>query len=230
MTNATSLEAPSETFRLLVESVKDYAIFMLDPTGHVLTWNRGAEHIKGYSAAEILGRHFSLFYPPEDAAKCDAELEIAARDGRVEEEGWRARAEAEAAAEDVALNSIDMAAHHLIRRVRYGGGLHIDRDRTNLHDVCREVLSDLELQGKADRIRFEPDGPGHGRWDRDRLLQVVQNLLENALRYAAPDSEVHLRVRREKPGVVRLCVHNDGPPIPADVLRTFHVYLPGLLG
>jgi PAS domain S-box-containing protein len=87
------LEAPAETFRLLVDSVKDYAIFMLDATGHVLTWNRGAERIKGYAAAEILGKHFSRFYTEDDvrAGKCEHELEIAARDGRFEEEGWRVR-------------------------------------------------------------------------------------------------------------------------------------------
>jgi len=82
-----------ERFRLLVESVKDYAIFILDPGGHVLTWNLGAERIKGYKAAEILGKHFSVFYPPEDiaAGKTERELEVAARVGRFEDEGWRVR-------------------------------------------------------------------------------------------------------------------------------------------
>jgi PAS domain S-box-containing protein len=82
-----------ERFRLLVESVKDYAIFILDPTGHVATWNLGAERIKGYTATEIIGKHFSTFYPPEDVAdgKCERELEIATREGRFEEEGWRIR-------------------------------------------------------------------------------------------------------------------------------------------
>ncbi len=82
-----------ERFRLLVESVKDYAIFILDPDGRVSTWNPGAERIKGYTASEIVGRHFSIFFPPEVAAsgKCDEELEIAAREGRFEEESWRVR-------------------------------------------------------------------------------------------------------------------------------------------
>ena len=81
----------AERFRLLIESVKDYAIFILDPDGRVSTWNPGAERINGYSAAEIVGKHFSTFYPPDVAAtgKCELELEIAARDGRFEEEGWR---------------------------------------------------------------------------------------------------------------------------------------------
>ena len=80
-------------FQLLVESVRDYAIFILDPTGHVATWNPGAERIKGYTAPEIIGKHFSTFYPPDVVAsgKCDEELEIAAREGRFEEEGWRVR-------------------------------------------------------------------------------------------------------------------------------------------
>ena len=82
-----------ERFRLLVESVRDYAIFILDPEGYVSTWNAGAERINGYAAREIIGKHFSSFYPPEVIAtgKCDAELEIAAREGRFEEEGWRLR-------------------------------------------------------------------------------------------------------------------------------------------
>lgn len=83
----------SDAFRLLVEALQDYAIFMLDADGRVLTWNRGAERIKGYSADEIVGRHFSIFYPPDDvAAGTPAQvLRTALRDGRVEYEGWRVR-------------------------------------------------------------------------------------------------------------------------------------------
>lgn len=82
-----------ERFRLLVESVQDYAIFMLDPSGHVASWNKGAERIKGYTESEIVGRHFSIFYTPEDIASnhAEEELEIARREGRFEEEGWRVR-------------------------------------------------------------------------------------------------------------------------------------------
>jgi PAS domain S-box-containing protein len=85
--------ASEERFRLLVESVKDYAIFILDPGGHVLTWNLGAERIKGYRADEIIGKHFSTFYPPEDiaAGKTERELEVASRVGRFEDEDWRVR-------------------------------------------------------------------------------------------------------------------------------------------
>src|ERR1700680_3755993 len=79
--------------RILVESVRDYAIFALDRTGHILTWNAGAERIKGYAPHEALGQHFSIFYPPEDIAaqKPQYELVVAAREGRFEDEGWRLR-------------------------------------------------------------------------------------------------------------------------------------------
>src|SRR3989475_1454424 len=81
----------AERFRLLVESVKDYAIFLLDVDGRVSSWNVGAERIKGYRADEIIGQHFSRFYPPETAGRCAEELEIAAKEGRFEDEGWRVR-------------------------------------------------------------------------------------------------------------------------------------------
>jgi PAS domain S-box-containing protein len=86
--------APTETaFTLLVTSVLDYGIFMLDPGGRVSTWNAGAERIKGYRASDIIGRHFSVFYPPEDIAarKPHLELESALCEGRLEDEGWRIR-------------------------------------------------------------------------------------------------------------------------------------------
>jgi PAS domain S-box-containing protein len=88
-----SLLRIKDHFRLLVESVTDYAIFMLDPTGRVATWNLGAERIKGYSAQQIIGRHFSAFYSQEDVERGwpDEELRIAAAEGRFETEGWRFR-------------------------------------------------------------------------------------------------------------------------------------------
>jgi PAS domain S-box-containing protein len=87
------LRGSEEQFRLLVNGVKDYAIFMLDPTGQIVSWNSGAERIKGYCSEEILGRHFSCFYPSEDieSGKPAMELESAAASGRFEDEGWRVR-------------------------------------------------------------------------------------------------------------------------------------------
>ena len=89
------LSRSEERFRLLVESVQDYAIFVLDPRGHILSWNQGAQRIKGYTAEQVIGRHFSLFYPDEERARGhpEWELAVAAREGRYTEEGWRVRAD-----------------------------------------------------------------------------------------------------------------------------------------
>lgn len=80
-------------FRALVDSVRDYAIFLLDPTGVVASWNPGAERLKRYKADQIIGKHFSVFYPPEDilAGKPAYELKVAGEEGRFEDEGWRIR-------------------------------------------------------------------------------------------------------------------------------------------
>ena len=91
--NAAELRASEERFRLLVDGTTDHAIFMLDPGGRVASWNPGAGRIKQYRADEIIGRHFSCFYPAEDveARKPQRELEVATATGRYEEEGWRVR-------------------------------------------------------------------------------------------------------------------------------------------
>jgi len=87
------LSPTSELMQLLVDTVKDYAILLLDPDGKVLTWNSGAERLKGWKANEIIGQHFSRFYPPEDVAKgkTEMELKVAREEGRFEDEGWRVR-------------------------------------------------------------------------------------------------------------------------------------------
>ncbi|MEN6334352.1 MAG: PAS domain S-box protein, partial [Phycisphaerales bacterium] len=91
---AAGAELESElSFRLLVDSIKDYAIVMIDPDGRVASWNKGAERIKGYTRNEIVGKDFSCFYPPEAIQKGlpRLELEVAAREGRFEDDGWRVR-------------------------------------------------------------------------------------------------------------------------------------------
>ena len=88
-----ALRSSEEQYRRLVDGVKDYAIYLLNAQGHVMTWNMGAERIQGYRAEEILGQHFSRFYPPEDVAQGKPEqvLETAIAEARFEEEGWRVR-------------------------------------------------------------------------------------------------------------------------------------------
>jgi PAS domain S-box-containing protein len=87
------LKRSEERYRLLVEQVEDYGIFMLDIEGNIVSWNEGAARINGYETSEILGKNFSVFYPREDiiSQKPQRELEIAAKDGKYEEEGWRIR-------------------------------------------------------------------------------------------------------------------------------------------
>jgi PAS domain S-box-containing protein len=89
----SALADSEERFRQLVDSVEDYAIFLLDPTGTVTTWNVGAQRIKGYAPGEILGKHFSVFYTPEAVAKAwpQYELSVARESGRFSDEGWRVR-------------------------------------------------------------------------------------------------------------------------------------------
>ncbi len=88
-----TLKQSEQQFRLLVQSVTDYAIYMLDPDGQVTNWNLGAQRIKGYLPAEAIGRHFSMFYTPEDreAGEPQRALSIAASEGRFEKRGWRLR-------------------------------------------------------------------------------------------------------------------------------------------
>ncbi|MCL1469832.1 PAS domain-containing sensor histidine kinase [Argonema antarcticum] len=88
-----ALQESEERYRLLVESVKDYAIYMLDPDGHVISWNPGAQRLKQYRADEIIGKHFSCFYPSEEVqrGKPEEELRVAATEGRFEDEGLRLR-------------------------------------------------------------------------------------------------------------------------------------------
>jgi PAS domain S-box-containing protein len=137
------LRQSEERFRLLVEGVQDYAIFMLDPEGYVTSWNIGAQRIHGYNAQEIIGLHISEFYPSESVAagRPKEELEQALRDGRVEDEGWRVR-------KDRSMfwaNVVVTALHDKSGELR--GFAKITRDMTE-----RRKIDELEL---ADRQKNE---------------------------------------------------------------------------
>jgi PAS domain S-box-containing protein len=110
------LRESEERFRLLVTSVRDYAIFMLDPTGHVQTWNAGAEQIKGYAAKDIIGCHFSRFYPPDSIKRGlpDAELRGATMQGRFEDEGWRVRKDGSRFWANVIITAVRNPAGYLV--------------------------------------------------------------------------------------------------------------------
>ncbi|MFW6358142.1 MAG: PAS domain-containing sensor histidine kinase [Chroococcales cyanobacterium] len=109
------LEDSEERFRLLVESVKDYAIYMLDPTGHVVSWNQGTERLNGYQSHEIIGQHYSCFHPPEDRENGVPELvlNIAANEGRLEYETWRLRRDGSGFWADVVVTALKDQDQHL---------------------------------------------------------------------------------------------------------------------
>jgi len=138
------------TFRLLVESVRDYAIFILDPAGNVATWNPGAQRFKGYAAHEIIGRHFSAFYPEADvlAGKCELELEGAARDGRFEDEGWRVRKDGSRFWANVVITALRDASGTLI------GFGKVTRDLTERRRAEAETLA-REAAEQASRVKDE---------------------------------------------------------------------------
>jgi PAS domain S-box-containing protein len=106
---ANDSDVPLEDrYQLLIDAVQDYAIFMLDPTGRVASWNSGAQNIKGYAADEIIGRHFSIFYTPEDVAadKPGCELALASAQGRAEDQGWRVRRDGSRFWADVTITAV----------------------------------------------------------------------------------------------------------------------------
>ncbi len=150
-------------FRLLVSRVRDYALFVLDPQGRIATWNAGAERIKGYRADEIVGRHFSVFYPPEDVAsgKCERELEIAIRDGSFEEEGWRIRKDGTPFWANVLITALHDDAGNLV------GFAKVTRDLTD------------RLRADEQRIHLARSEESDRR--KDEFLAVIGHELRNPL-------------------------------------------------
>ncbi len=168
------LRHSQEQFRLLVQGVADYAIYMLDLEGHVASWNAGAERIKGYREQEVLGRHFSTFYTPEDVEqhRPTANLAIARREGRFEGEGWRVRKDGNRFLAHVVIDRID---DHQGRPV---GFAKITRDVTDKKQaeramaVAREALFQSQ---KSEAIGQLTGGVAH---DFNNLLMAVMSSLE----------------------------------------------------
>src|SRR6201996_6677163 len=142
------LQHSEERFRLLVESVRDYAIFMLDPHGYVLTWNAGAERFKGYRAEEIIGQHFSRFYPPEALSRGlpAHELEVASDVGSFEDEGWRVRKDGTLFWANVVITSVRNAQGELL------GFAKVTRDLT------QRRLHEEEVRRGEERFRLLVEG------------------------------------------------------------------------
>ncbi len=145
-----ALRENAAPFRLLVEAVQDYAIFILNPEGYVSTWNVGAERIKGYKAEEIIGGHFSRFYPEEDVrnGKPQQELVDAAREGRFEDEGWRLRKDGSRFWANVIITAIKDGSGKLI------GFAKITRDFTERMQTQKALEQEVAERRDAER-RFQ---------------------------------------------------------------------------
>ncbi|MEX2431683.1 MAG: PAS domain S-box protein [Dehalococcoidia bacterium] len=167
MRDMTERHRVDEQFQLLVQGVQDYAIFMLDPSGRVTTWNSGAQRIKGYVPAEILGKHFSVFYEPEDVAagKPERLLKTARQEGHVENQGWRIRKDGSRFWADVVITAL-YDEQKVLR-----GFAKVTRDLTE-RERARERQQAEELISRQKDLRLKEI---HHRVKNN--LQVISSLL-----------------------------------------------------
>ena len=128
-----------ELLELFMQRVGDYAVFLLDPQGHVLTWNPGAERIKGYRPDEIIGKHFSIFYPPDAPQSAEEALRIAAETGHFEGESWRVRKDGGRFWGNISLTAL-RDAHGALK-----GFAKITRDLTE-RKQAEDALREIELK------------------------------------------------------------------------------------
>src|SRR5437763_884894 len=185
---AAPARVTAHSFRLLVDGVRDYAIFMLDGAGRVLTWNTGAQRLKAYGAEEIIGKHFSCFYPEEavEAGKPARLLALAARDGRVEDEGWRVRKDGSRFWADAIITAIRDAAGVLI------GFGKVTRDLT-----VRRRMEDQLAQSNAELERFSYSVSHDLRAPLRAINGYAQAVLEDYAAALDPEGQRFLAVIRD---------------------------------
>ena len=190
--SVSRLEETEQKFRLLVEGVTDYAIYMLDPTGHVVNWNSGAERIKGYRPEEVIGRHFSSFYTSDDqrASLPQKALAQAAHTGKYESEGWRVRKDGRRFWAGVVINSIKNTEGVLI------GFGKIIRDLTERRAADERAKQAQKMEG----IGQLTGGVAH---DFNNLLTIIIGNLESLQRHlSGPDVDIR-RLERSAENAMR---------------------------
>ncbi|MCU7647192.1 hybrid sensor histidine kinase/response regulator [Pseudomonas piscis] len=169
-----TLKQSEQQFRLLVQSVTDYAIYMLDPEGRVSSWNPGAQRIKGYTPEDIIGEHFSLFYTPRDRAAGEPRntLEIAVREGRFEKQGWRMRKD-----------GTQFLAHVVVDPIRADNGellgfAKITRDISEVVAAQKELEAAREALFQSQKLQAIGQLSGGIAHDFNNLLTVIRGNLE----------------------------------------------------
>jgi len=221
-------------FRSLVAGVKDYAIFMLDPQGRVSTWNAGAQRIKGYSAEEIIGEHFSRFYTKEDIehGKPEQELKIAASEGRMEEEGWRVRKDGSLFWADVLITPIrdkdgellgfSKVTRDITERKKLDEALHLSEQRfRTLFEFSPDAILATNQDGEITEANSQVEQIFG--YSKDELLgQKIEMLIPERFRTAHPN---HRKEYNEQPrtrpmgiGLELRARRKDGTEFPVDIM------------
>jgi PAS domain S-box-containing protein len=193
------LRESEEQFRLLVQSVTDYAIYMLNVDGHVASWNAGAQHIKGYAPEEIIGRHFSEFYTEADRAAGLPRigLETATRNGRWENEGQRVRKDGTAFWAHVVIDAIRDDDGKLV------GFAKVTRDITQRREAeaaLQAAQATINRSQKLEAIGQLTGGVAH---DFNNLLQVISGNLQLLSKDVAGNARAEMRVQSALGGVAR---------------------------
>ena len=196
-----ALKQSEEMFRLIVSNIKDYAIIVLDPEGQVISWNGGAQRIKGYATDEILGQHFSVFYPPDDlaAGKPDIELSRARKEGRFEDESWRVRKDGSRFWANVVVTPLNDDTGRL------RGFVKITRDVTERKRAEQEILrrsqeletANKELEAFSYSVSHDLRSPLRGI---EGFSQALQEDYEQQLDTTAQDYLRRIRVATHRMG------------------------------
>jgi PAS domain S-box-containing protein len=220
------LHKSEERFRLMVSNVKDYAIFMLDPEGRVISWNLGAERIKGYRADEIIGQHFSCFYPEGDVENCIPEqmLRVAIRDGRIEDEGWRVRKDGSRFWARVVITALFDSTGRLTGFSKVSCDM-TDRKRAEqkfrgLLEAAPDAIVVTNQEGKIVLVNAQVEKLfGHRR--EDLLGNELEMLVPERLRGRHPEHRTRFfsdpRLRPMGAGLDLYGLHKDGHEFPVEI-------------